>query len=81
MSSYSVQIRLRRTTVECAYILVPVTSELMTDDNRIDPEKLMRQATDLGRQAFIRWYPEELRVEPHPIQKPCDPGEEPSCPG
>jgi hypothetical protein len=88
--TYSVSLRLRRITVEYAYVSVPVTDAIMqTDDHgelktdekrytRIDVEKMVQRGIDIARSGQTRWYPEEEKVEPHPVQKAPDPGEEAS---
>ena len=82
--SYSVSLRLRRVTVEYAYVRVPVTGEIMQTDEtgtvkadeqghvHIDPGKMVQRGIDLARSGPTRWYPEEETIEPHPIQKAPD---------
>ncbi|MEV6898505.1 hypothetical protein [Amycolatopsis sp. NPDC051372] len=74
MATYSISVRLQRTTVEEAYVSVPVSEAVLRDgpeadgSMRLDPEKVMAAAVELGRAA--EWSAEDLRVTPHPIQKP-----------
>jgi hypothetical protein len=78
-ATYSVSLRLRRTTVEYAYVSVPVADDLVRPDdqgvNRIDVEAMTRWAIDMGGRPEVVWYREEQRVEPHPLQKAPEPGE------
>lgn len=79
--TYSISLRLRRTTVEYAYVSVLVTDENMqTDDEgnvvldgqghaRLDPEKMVLQATEIARRPTVTWYRESEHIEPHPVQK------------
>ena len=85
--TYSVSVRVKRTTVEYAYVPVPVTGEIMETDEmgdevrdekgfaHIDPEKLMRRAAEQARQPSVKWYRESEHIEPHPIQKAPEPDE------
>ena len=73
--TYSISVRLRRTTVESAFVKVPVNADAMqpTPDQdgkfRLDPEKVMEVAVNLGAQKSTQWIVEgEPIVEPHPIQ-------------
>jgi hypothetical protein len=76
---YSVSWRLRRTTVEYAYVTVPVAGNMVKPDaqgvNRIDSEAMGRRAVDLGHYLDVVWYQEEQRIELHPLQKAPDPDE------
>lgn len=76
MASYSISVRLQRTTVEEAYVSVPVTGALMQEgpsedgSYRLDTEKFVAAATELGRGAD--WLPEDQQVALHPIQQAPD---------
>jgi hypothetical protein len=76
---YSVSWRLRRITVEYAYVSVPVAGDLVQPDeqgvNRIDVLAMTRRAVEMGRYPEVVWYREEQRVEPHPLQQAPGPGE------
>lgn len=86
-SSTSIALRVRRTTVEFAYVRVLVTSEVMkadaagkviTDDKghaRLDMDKLMQRGIELARVPGVEWYSDSESIELHPIQKPLEPGE------
>jgi hypothetical protein len=71
---YSVNIRLKRVTIEYAYVIVPVTDDMIKPvsqgEGRIDVERVMRRAIQMGQSPGLAWYPESRVVEPHPIQKP-----------
>ncbi|MEW2507315.1 hypothetical protein AB0878_43340 [Amycolatopsis sp. NPDC047767] len=74
MATYSISVRLQRTTVEEAYVSVPVGDAVLRDEPepdgsaRLDPQKVMAAAVELGRAAH--WSAEDVRITPHPIQKP-----------
>ncbi|MFG2692974.1 hypothetical protein [Kitasatospora sp. NPDC048407] len=76
MTSYSISVRLRRTTVEEAYVSVPVTDAVMQDEpdadgsQHLDAAKVFAVALELG--ASAEWLPEDGRVVVHPIQKAPD---------
>jgi len=78
-ATYSISIRLRRVTVEYAYVNVPVTDEIIKPDGqgegRIDVTLMTEKAVGMGRMAEVVWYPEERRIETHPVQKAPEPGE------
>ena len=71
--TYSISVRLQRTTLEEAYVSVPVTGDVMdghADKDgsfHLDPEKVMAAAVALGREAD--WAVEERSVSVHPVQK------------
>lgn len=71
---YSVSFRLQRTTVEAAFVKVPVTPDLMIEQPdgtaRIDVEKMVARALEMGQSENVEWRPESHTIEPHPIQMP-----------
>lgn len=77
MESYSVSVRLQRTTVEERYISVPITNAVMRAEpdpdgsRRLDPEKILAAAIELGHDD-TDWLPEDREVTIHPIQKAPD---------
>jgi hypothetical protein len=71
----SVQIRLRRTTIEYGYVSVEVTPDLIGLDGKLDSEGLFRRALEWGQEPQMVWYSEEHIVEPHPIQQQREPHE------
>lgn len=81
METYSVSVRLRRTSVEERYVSVPITNELMRAEQaedgtrRLDPEKLLAAAIEFG-QDDTDWSPEDREVTVHPIQKAPDAAED-----
>jgi hypothetical protein len=76
---YSVSWRLRRTTLEYAYVSVPLTGDMVRPDaqgvNRIDAEAMGRRAVDLGQSPEVVWYREAERIDLHPEQKAPEPDE------
>ncbi len=79
MATYSVSFRLQRVTVEYAYVSVPVTADIVAEQEdgtgRIDPTRLVQQAIKLGSLSDVRWHQESVEISPHPIQKAPEPGE------
>ena len=71
----SVQIRLRRTTIEYAYVNVEVTPDLIGSDGKLDSEGIFRRALEYGQEPQIVWCKEEQIVEPHPVQQQREPHE------
>jgi len=78
MATYSISVRLRRTTVEERYVSVPVTDAMMRtqpDDDgayHLDGEKVLAAAVELG-QDDTGWLPEDRQITVHPIQRnPAD---------
>lgn len=74
-TTHSISFRLRRTTIEEAFVSVPVTEEILqtTPDEdgyrHIDPEKAVKVALDLGRNAETHWITEaEPEITLHPLQ-------------
>jgi hypothetical protein len=72
--TYSIAVRLRRTTTEEAYLSVPVDGAIMQDEPgadgsyRMDPDKLWAEAIRLADQS-AEWTVEDRQVTPHPIQQ------------
>jgi hypothetical protein len=79
METYSVSWRLQRIRTEYAYVRVPVTDEVIKVDEkgtgRIDADKMAQRALELAQSPAVEWYPEDQRVQLHPMQKAPDPGE------
>jgi len=65
----AIQIRLRRVTVECGYVSVEVTPDLIQTDNQLNVEELMQRAIEMGQSNLMAWYKEEEQVDPHPTQQ------------
>ncbi|MER7278752.1 hypothetical protein ABT369_30355 [Dactylosporangium sp. NPDC000244] len=72
--SYSIAVRLQRTTTEETYLSVPVDGAIMQDEPaddgnyRIDPGKLWAEAIRLAGESAA-WTVEDRQVAPHPIQQ------------
>lgn len=72
--TYSISVRLQRTTTEETYLSVPVDEAIMQDEPaadgsyRIDPDKLWAEAIRSAEES-ADWTIEDRRVTPHPIQK------------
>ncbi|MEV0131010.1 hypothetical protein AB0H83_21425 [Dactylosporangium sp. NPDC050688] len=72
--TYSISVRLQRTTTEEAYLSVPVDEAIMKDEAasdgsyRIDPVKLWAEAIRLAGES-ADWTTEARQVTPHPIQQ------------
>ena len=78
-ATYSVSLRLRRVTVEYAYVNVPIVDEVVKPDGegvgRIDFAELTRRALEMGVEPEVVWYREDRSIEPHPLQKSPEEGE------
>lgn len=72
--TYSISVRLQRTTTEETHLSVPVDEAIMKDEAaadgsyRIDPAKLWAEAIRLAEQS-ADWMIEDRWVTPHPIQQ------------
>ena len=75
--TYSIALRLRRVTVEDAYVAVPVTQAIMKSEAESDGtfgiewEALVAEAMRLGAREEAEWRVEEITSSTHPTQKPC----------
>ncbi len=73
-ATYSISVRLQRTTTEETYLSVPVDAAIMRDEpdddgsRRIDADKLWSEAIRLAARS-ADWVIEDRQVIPHPIQK------------
>jgi hypothetical protein len=74
---YSISVRLRRVTTECAHVRVPVDDSVMKQGvdaegfRRLDMEKVMASAVKLGMTPAALWTLEcAQEIMPHPIQSP-----------
>ena len=74
MPTYSVSFRLQRTTTEDTFVSVPITDELMIEQPdgsaKLDVEKLVARAVEIGLEPHVVWTPEGTEITPHSIQKP-----------
>ncbi|NUM45810.1 MAG: hypothetical protein HUU38_13990 [Anaerolineales bacterium] len=72
--TYSIALRLRRTTYEDAYVAVPVTSAIVKQKEDgtygIDYEAFVAEAIRLGSDSRVEWQVEATEVNAHPIQGP-----------
>jgi hypothetical protein len=70
----SVSICLQRTTLEEAFVSVPVTADLIVlqpdETGRLDVPKLWERAMVMGQNSDVVWRIESQQVKAHPIQKP-----------
>lgn len=68
--TYSIAVRIRRTTVEFVHVRVPVTDAVVTDD-RLDGEKIFAAAIEIGKTAQLAWLSDEApTIDVHPLQTP-----------
>ena len=70
--TYFVSFRLQRTTTEFAFVSVPVTGDLMVErpdgTGRIDVDRMVQRAVEMGQASGVLWQLEEEEIRPHPIQ-------------
>jgi len=71
----SIQIRLRRTTIESGYVNVEVTPDMIGLDGKLDSEGLFRRALEWGQEPQMVWYKDEQVIDPHPSQQQREPHE------
>ena len=73
-ATYSVSLRLQRTTTEFAFVSVPLTADLTIakpdGTGQIDVEKMVQRAVEMGQAADIPRELESQQVQPHLIQTP-----------
>ena len=71
---HSISFRVQRTTTEAAFIKVPLTADLITEQpdgsGRLDVEKLMVRVVELGGAGDVVWEVESSTIAPHPTQTP-----------
>jgi len=69
--SYSVRYRLQRITREAASVSVPIAPDLLTDDRRINTEKVAQLAVKLGTDPSTPWEADgESAISLRPFQLP-----------
>jgi hypothetical protein len=75
--TYSISMRLRRTTVEYAFVSVPVDENVLDPDPedatklRVNGKKVCEVAKRMGAEMGVLWAQEhEPVIEPHPWQIP-----------
>ena len=71
----SIQMRLRRTTIEYGYVSVEVTPDMIGLDGKLDSEGLFRRAFEWGQEPQMVWYKDEQVIDPHPSQQQREPHE------
>ena len=72
IGSVSLQLRVRRTTTEDAYVAILVHDGLLAEDDdgimRIVPDKVHAEAQLVARHPGVDWRVEEVVIEAHPWQ-------------
>jgi hypothetical protein len=73
--TYSISVGLRRTTVEYAFVSVPMDGKVMEPDPgghnqfRVNPEKVFEIAKRMGNETTVLWAQESAAlIEVHPWQ-------------
>jgi hypothetical protein len=76
--TYSIVLRVRRVTVEDAYVAVPVTNSLLIPNedgtSRINFEAFVAEAIRISGDRRAEWQVESATTEPHPTQGPLPDG-------
>jgi hypothetical protein len=76
--TYSIMLRLRRVTVEDAYVAVPVTGSILVPDEegtlRVNPDAFVTEAIRISGDPRVEWQVESTTTEPHPVQGPLPEG-------
>jgi hypothetical protein len=73
-NSLSISVRLRRKQAETALVSVPITDEVMRQDEagegkKLDVDKIIEAALQLGKLDTTQWETEgEPEIQLHPIQ-------------
>jgi hypothetical protein len=72
--TYSIRVRVRRVTIEDAYVAVPVTDAIIKPHpdgtGRIDGDLLEAEARRIGNDPRTEWKFESTETEMHPWQSP-----------
>lgn len=72
--THSIQARVRRVTIEDAFVAVPVTEAVLKEQPdgsfRLDGEAVFRQATRIAADPRVPWQAESIELVPHPTQSP-----------
>lgn len=72
-SSYSIALRVQRTTIEYAYLRIPITEAVVDEQpngsGRINAEKLVAEGQRMAQSPEMIWYSESQTIEPHPWQQ------------
>jgi hypothetical protein len=76
--THSIMLRLRRVTVEDAYVAVPVTGSILIPDEegtlRVNPDAFVTEAIRISGDPRVEWEVESTTTEPHPVQRPLPDG-------
>lgn len=72
--THSVQARVRRVTIEDAFLAVPVTEAVLNEQPdgsfRLNGEAVFREATRIAADLRVPWQAEFIEIVPHPTQCP-----------
>jgi hypothetical protein len=70
--TYSIMLRVRRVTVEDAYVAVPVTGSILIPDEegtlRVNSDAFVAEAIRISGDPRVEWQIESTTTEPHPVQ-------------
>lgn len=70
--TYSIQVRLQRTTVEDGYVSVPITGAVTMQhedgSTRVDGAAVFAAALRMGADPRVEWKAETTQVQVHPLQ-------------
>ena len=73
METHSVSFRMQRITVECAYVSVPITPDLVVQrpDGTVglDVDRMIHLAIELAEVPDVAWQPESCDIQLHPVQQ------------
>jgi hypothetical protein len=74
IKTYSISIRIKRTTVEHGFVKVLVTDDLIDlqpdGTGRLNVEKVFERGIEMGNKPDVAWGLEDQIIETHPIQSP-----------
>lgn len=72
--TYSISVRLQRTTTEFAFVSIPATADLIAEQpdgtGRLDAARMIERGVEMGKQPGVAWQHESQEVQPHPLQVP-----------
>ncbi len=74
--NFTCQVRVQRTTVEYGYVNIALSPDIITDDNNLNAQKIIKAALQLATQPKMVWYPETQNIELLPEQNPIEENEE-----
>ena len=73
-NTLSISVRLRRRHTEATFVSVPITEEVLRQDEegegrKLDVDKIIEAALQLGKLESTEWEPEEeTEIQLHPMQ-------------